>query len=392
MKKIKVIQITTSTHSHLDGDANLDWRISNDWFSKEARILKKYYPNLEVECWTFEKGLKSEIVKEFDGIKFRIFPCSISLRHSMEVSFDLVRALQLEQVKVDSDSRLVLHLHEYHSWQSYFILRSVNSENVKVIAQHHGARSPFKNLMKYKKLFLGFPLIGAMQFAENKYFKKVDVFYALSDEEIDYLQERAPSSLIKFNPMGIDEEYFLKKSELILRRKLGFSSNKKYFTYVGHVKKNKGVGELIDAFKRLGDEFNLIVIGGGPDFEKYSNYVIALGLKNVKFIGPKYGEEKRDYVAASDGLILPSYTEGAPVVLMEAIALNTPVISTDVGGVRKMVEEGREGVLIGAKSHEEIIRGVKKLLSLEKKNIVDYAERYRWKNIIKKTYEDYLKC
>jgi glycosyltransferase involved in cell wall biosynthesis len=64
----------------------------------------------------------------------------------------------------------------------------------------------------------------------------------------------------------------------------------------------------------------LLIIGEGVDFKKYKRYVNENNIKNVKFLGPKYGEEKKLFLSACDCLILPSHTEGAPVVLMEAIA------------------------------------------------------------------------
>jgi hypothetical protein len=57
-----------------------------------------------------------------------------------------------------------------------------------------------------------------------------------------------------------------------------------------------------------------------------------------------------------------------------------------------MIQNGREGILIFPKSEREIIKSLKKILKWESKSISQYANKYRWDNIVKKTYEDYIKC
>ena len=74
---------------------------------------------------------------------------------------------------------------------------------------------------------------------------------------------------------------------------------------------------------------------------------------------------------------------------MEAIAKNLPVIATDVGGVKKMIKNGREGIIIKPKSSEGIIRAIKEILKWKNKNIRKYAERYKWEKIAKETIKEY---
>ncbi len=75
---------------------------------------------------------------------------------------------------------------------------------------------------------------------------------------------------------------------------------------------------------------------------------------------------------------------------MEAIARNLPAVATDVGGVRKMLQN-EEGIIIKPKSVSAIISGIKQVLALKKRDIRKGAEKFSWKLIIKQTYEDYLK-
>jgi len=386
-KKIKIIQITTSSPSFSVN--NYEKEIFNGWYARVAYALKKERPSIDVECWVPEKNYKKEELKYNEGITFRIFPTTLSVRHGMEISLDVLSALK-EEIKKSSDNggELIIHLHEYHSWLAYSILL-IAPKSVKIIAQHHGGRSPIGNLLKYPRLLIFSPAILAMWFSERFLFKKIKIFYSLSDVESAYLSSIAKKSEIKFQTMGIDESYFKEGNKVLARKKLHLDGRKKYIIFLGRVKTTKGIKELIDAMKNINAE--LLVIGEGVDFEKYKNYVEENKLERVKFLGPKYNEEKKSYLDACDLLVLPSYTEGAPVVLMEALAKNRPVVATDVGGIKKMIVDGREGKIIEPKSTEEIVTAVNEVLEWPKKNLKKYAEKYKWKNIILETMRDYEK-
>ena len=160
---------------------------------------------------TPEREYAKEDIKIKNKVKFRIFPTDVSIRHGMEISLSMIRALKEEIEKSQSNkTRLILHFHEYHTWQTYLILLLIQKkENVKIFAQHHGGRNPLSNLLKYKRLFLFFPVIAIMQFFENLLFKKIDLFYVLSDEEKKYLKDKIKAKII-FQTMGI-ENYFFKE-------------------------------------------------------------------------------------------------------------------------------------------------------------------------------------
>lgn len=387
---MKVIQINSVSHSFSMSNYKKDF--FKNWYARVAFQLKKFNQDLEVECWTperFFKEEKSEIVKD---VKFRIFPTNFSLRHGMEVCGKMVKALEKEVDDANVNNyRLIIHIHEYHSWIIYFILKNIRkSDNVKLIAQHHGGRGPFKNLIRYKKLFLFFPVIGIMQIFENLFLNKVDCFYVLSDEEEDYVRKRVLNPKIKFQTMGIEDEYFEVVEKNIARRELGLDDNKKYVLYLGRLSKTKGIKELLDAFKIIGSSVELLLMGEGVGFEEFKNYAAENNIENARFLGLIYGKEKLVYLSAVDCLILPSHTEGAPVVLMEAIAKNLPVISTNVGGISKMIENKKEGIIIRINSKKDIINSINQILNWENKDIKKYAEKYRWSEIIKNTYEDYI--
>ena len=119
-----------------------------NWHSLTAIEVKKRHPELDIECWSPEiKYKKEKNFKDF-GIKYRIFPSNFVVRPGMELCLDMVNKINKEVKKSQKENKkLIIHLHEYHSWQVYFILLLLKSKkNVKIIAQHHGGRNPFANL------------------------------------------------------------------------------------------------------------------------------------------------------------------------------------------------------------------------------------------------------
>ncbi|MDD5193377.1 MAG: glycosyltransferase family 4 protein [Candidatus Nanoarchaeia archaeon] len=391
MNKLKVISISSVSASLFlnSGRGDIKKITQENWHGIVAKEMKNKYPSLEIECWSPEKKYKNEEIFEDSEIKFRIFPSNFVVRPGMELCFPMIKALNKEIKEAERKNiKLIIHIHEYHSWQMYLILLLLKkTKNTKVIVQHHGGRHPFGNLLKYKRLLLFLPVIMLMQFFENLLFKKINVFYALGDKEIEYLKRKAPESKIRFQTMGIDEKYFKIINKNYARKTLGLELNKKYLLYIGRIKTTKGIKELLDGMKGIDAE--LLLIGDGPDRNKFEHYSTKEDIKNIKFLGSIYDDKKLDYLSACDCLILPSHTEGAPVVLMEAVAKNLPVIATDVGGVKNMIENGREGIVIKPKSKEDIKNSINEILGWKKKNIQKYAEKYKWKQIVKETLRDY---
>jgi len=388
----KVIQITSSSPSFSlsSGKGDIEEIMKDDWSAQVAKHLKESYPNLEIECWTPEKNYKKERAFKYLGIKFRAFPTLFSIRIGMEISFSMIKAIREEIKKAEQENKkLIIHVHEYHSWLMYLLLLTINkSKNIKIIAQHHGGRNPLQNLRKYKRLLLVFPVISLMQFFENLLYKKVDIFYAFGDKEEKYLRNITQSE-IKFQSMGIRDLFFEKVSKKSARKTLNLDKKKKYVLFLGRIKTTKGIRELLEAMKDINAE--LLLIGSGPDMEKYSCFAKKNGIENVSFLGPIYSDKRLLYLSACDCLVLPSYTEGAPVVIMEAIARNLPVVASDVGAVSKMITNGREGIVIKPQSSKDILDAVNKVLCWKSKDIRKYAERYKWDKIIKEMYKDYLK-
>ncbi|MEL6315942.1 MAG: glycosyltransferase, partial [Pseudomonadota bacterium] len=110
----------------------------------------------------------------------------------------------------------------------------------------------------------------------------------------------------------------------------------------------KGIRVLFEAVERLADQIpnlRLILVGDGPDRANLERAAQPLG-DLVQFTGYKSQAEVADLMQSSDIFVLPSFAEGVPVVLMEAMASARPVIATQVAGVGELVEEGQSGFMV----------------------------------------------
>ncbi|WP_368657988.1 glycosyltransferase [Metabacillus halosaccharovorans] len=127
--------------------------------------------------------------------------------------------------------------------------------------------------------------------------------------------------------------------------------NKIILTYIGRLVKEKGIIELTEALKNLDDRFYCIFIGDGPLKGQLENDKDLKG--KIMLTGQVPNEMVTTYLSKADIFILPSYSEGMPTVIIEALALKKPVISTNVGGVPELFGK-YSNILIEPKSSQQI--------------------------------------
>lgn len=136
--------------------------------------------------------------------------------------------------------------------------------------------------------------------------------------------------------------------------------------FVGRVEKRKGIQELLNAAKVLPEiHFNII----GPIEDKnFKNIYIP----NVKFWGSVDNKEIFGVLKEMDVYILPSYSEGFPLGVLEAMSCGVPVIASDVGAIKDMLGE-KGGLIIKPKSSDDIISSLNKMKSKEiRKQMSDF--------------------
>jgi glycosyltransferase involved in cell wall biosynthesis len=154
---------------------------------------------------------------------------------------------------------------------------------------------------------------------------------------------------------------------LFLDRKPDDPPDVPHFACVGRLAEQKGQLVLVEAAGRLaaeGVELSITLIGDGPMRPAIEAAIARLGLEGrVRIAGWMGAEGVRDEILKARALVLPSFAEGLPVVIMESLALGRPVISTYVAGIPELVEPGACGWLVPAGSVEALARAMREALA-----------------------------
>ena len=114
--------------------------------------------------------------------------------------------------------------------------------------------------------------------------------------------------------------------------------------YAGRLSKEKGIDTLLDTAKRLPPEYNLLILGTGPEEEKVRN--VANSKTNVHYLGYQSKQNTISLIRGSDLLIQPSVMEGISSTLLEAMGCGTCIIASNVGGNPDMMKDGVTGFLV----------------------------------------------
>jgi glycosyltransferase involved in cell wall biosynthesis len=137
--------------------------------------------------------------------------------------------------------------------------------------------------------------------------------------------------------------------------------------FVGRLAGVKGVPILITAIERLAKlqpDLTLRLVGDGPDRPALEAEVAKRGLQDrIVFLGYRSQAEVAEELAQTDVFVLPSFAEGVPVVLMEAMAAQVPVLTTRIAGVPELVEDGVNGRLVPPGDTDAFAQALDEMLS-----------------------------
>ena len=231
--------------------------------------------------------------------------------------------------------------------------------------------------------------------------KNAESVIALTEDMKSEMQKLCDRDILVI-PNGIDLEKFKNLSRKDIRKRLEIKDNEKIITFVGTLRPVKGVKYLIKAMELIikkNENLKLMLVGDGEEREELERLVEELDLKEcVKFIGRVQNEEIPQYMAASDVFVLPSLSEGFPVVTLEAMASGLAIIATSVGGLPEIIEDGENGFLVEPKNPKEIAKKVLLILgsdelreNISKKN-KEKVKEYGWECVIEQVECIYKEC
>lgn len=159
--------------------------------------------------------------------------------------------------------------------------------------------------------------------------------------------------------------------------KIWIDKNVIQFLFLGKISEEKGVFDLIESVHKNKDFLQgkvKIIIGGDGETDRLMSKINQLKIfKIIEFVGWVSGEEKDKLLAESDIFLLPSYYEGLPISILEAMSYKMPIISTDVGGIPTIVKNDINGFLIKAGDKEALFAEMKFFIENREK-IKEYGQ------------------
>ncbi len=167
-----------------------------------------------------------------------------------------------------------------------------------------------------------------------------------------------------------DPAKFSKAQNQTLRQKLGILEEDFVFIFVGRLVSDKGVNELVKAFKSLslGEGFRERLLLVGPlesELDPLQPETLQEIEANPNIISTGFQDDVRPYFAIANALAFPSYREGFPNVVMQAGAMGLPSIVSDINGCNEIIKDGKNGLIIPPKDTEALQNAMLKLLSDE---------------------------
>jgi glycosyltransferase involved in cell wall biosynthesis len=206
---------------------------------------------------------------------------------------------------------------------------------------------------------------------------------------------------------GIDTSFFnperySQEEVASLKEKLEIFPNDFVFIFVGRLVSDKGINELIEAFKKLNQiclHSKLVLVGPlETELDPLKPQTLKEIEHNQSIISVGYQNDVRPYFSISNALVFPSYREGFPNVVMQAGAMGLPSIVSDINGCNEIVIEKHNGLIIPVKNAKAIFEAMNEMITNKilyadlkehaRKRIVDnYEQKVVWKAIL----EEYKK-
>lgn len=174
----------------------------------------------------------------------------------------------------------------------------------------------------------------------------------------------ADPARVRAIPNGCDATIFHPQSRADARAALGIDPDAELVVYVGRLVPEKGLRELLDAMATLAPQrpkLQLALVGDGPMRAELDARIAADPALRVRLPGAQGPHEVARWMAASDLVTLPSYSEGHPNVLVEALACGRPVVATPVGGIPEVVDADC-GLLVPARDPAALAGGLRDAL------------------------------
>jgi glycosyltransferase involved in cell wall biosynthesis len=197
--------------------------------------------------------------------------------------------------------------------------------------------------------------------------KKKLIRYVLKNSDINYFETKY---LVDYFKQFNAQTYWFPN---VRRRSSERADVKKYnkrFAFISLVSYEKGVDELLEVAKKLDDSY-IVNIYGTLHEDKYTKaYIDSFGSTYHGALAP---DEVLKVIKENDVIVLPSYREGYPGIVLEAFSVGVPVLTTSLEAIKEIVEDGKNGILVEPKNINSLYNGFLEFDKVDYKNMCDEA-------------------
>lgn len=273
------------------------------------------------------------------------------------------------------------------------------------IRLHTVAGLPLMESTGLKRKVLNFVEALTYSCATKVYPNSYGLYNFIIEEKLgtaDKLQVIGNGSTNGIDTNHFDPDLFSKESKDALRNELSIAADDFVFVFVGRLVKDKGINELVDAFKRLqnlqpSNSLILKLLLVGPleqDLDPLSPEVLQEIEQNPNIISVGFQKDVRPYFAISNALAFPSYREGFPNVVLQALAMGLPALVSDINGCNEIVSHQRNGMIFPPKDEEGLLETMiqcfnnniySKLQLQARESVMKYRQEFIWE-LLKENY------
>jgi glycosyltransferase involved in cell wall biosynthesis len=207
----------------------------------------------------------------------------------------------------------------------------------------------------------------------RKTLRQADIVIVLSPEWMSAIRGICPEARIEIveNPLEIAHLNHKRSSR-------PFPKPPYRILFMGRLEKHKGVYDIIEAASWLPRDRYIFILAGNGEIRQVKEKIQEKGLRLMfEILGWISGEQKHEMLQTADLFLLPSYQEGLPMSVIEAMAASLPILATTVGGVPHAVEDKINGYLIPPGNPEVMAKTIELVFSDQKK----------WKHFSDRSYQ-----
>lgn len=370
---------------NLGGAQQVVINLSNELSKRNHKVwIYDVYPELRMNEVINKIDKKIQIVN--GPIKFNfLYKIMNSFLYRLGINYnykkDKINSLHFCELKKILKNNSIDIINSHVVWADMFVLQNLQEYKNKWWVSLHGS---YSNLIKRSDFIM------YKNSAINVFNSCKGIFYLSETEKNNinrYIAGFSDKENLIFN--GIPEPIFTTK---ITRDKLDIDNDNFVILCASRAILEKGWKKLIEAIEILDrNDITLIFAGDGPIFTDYKS---RYENNNIRFLG--YRNDIYDLIKISNCVALISETEALPTILIESIFQHKPVISTDVGSTKFIIQNQnlRAGVLLSpTPSSKEICNGILQVINpINYEEFVHGASNIKNQFKIEKMVDDYIKC